>query len=66
MHTYCFLPGGLDCTFDTDLCGWVQDKSDNFDWTKRSGTTSSTGTGPANDHTTNTPSGYYCSYKIIL
>ena len=55
----CLFTGGVACSFDTDLCGWAQSKSDDFDWTKRSGSTSSSGTGPSNDHTTNTRSGKY-------
>ena len=43
---------GIDCTFESsNLCGYTQDKSDNFDWTRKSGRTSSSGTGPSNDHT---------------
>ncbi|XP_078334103.1 MAM and LDL-receptor class A domain-containing protein 1-like [Crassostrea virginica] len=45
------------CDFTYDSCGWVQDKSDNFDWTRKSGTTTSVQTGPTGDHTTGT--GYY-------
>ena len=33
------------------MCGFVQDKSDKFDWTRHSGTTSSSNTGPSSDHT---------------
>ncbi|XP_060564981.1 MAM and LDL-receptor class A domain-containing protein 1-like [Ruditapes philippinarum] len=55
----CPNQGGVACSFDTDLCGWAQSKSDDFDWTQRAGSTSSSGTGPTNDHTTNTRSGSY-------
>lgn len=54
-----FVSGGVACSFDTDLCGWAQSKSDDFDWTQRAGSTSSSGTGPTNDHTTNTRSGEF-------
>ncbi|RDD40324.1 MAM and LDL-receptor class A domain-containing protein 2 [Trichoplax sp. H2] len=47
------------CNFEKSLCGWTQLKSDNFDWTKHSGTTISSGTGPVADHTTGTSSGVY-------
>ncbi|XP_033638977.1 MAM and LDL-receptor class A domain-containing protein 1-like [Asterias rubens] len=47
----------MDCTFETDLCGFVQMNDDNMDWTRHIGTTSSDYTGPAHDHTTG--SGYY-------
>lgn len=55
--------GGVACTFDTDKCGWTQSTSDDFDWTQRSGSTASSGTGPTNDHTTNTRSGL-CIVKV--
>ena len=58
---FCIPTGGLDCSFDSDLCGWQQSTGDDFEWTKRTGSTGSSGTGPANDHTTNTKSG-----KLVL
>jgi len=33
------------------LCVWTQDKNDQFDWTRHSGTTPSSGTGPDGDYT---------------
>lgn len=39
------------CDFTYDSCGWTQDKSDNFDWRRNNGTTSSVRTGPNGDHT---------------
>ena len=27
----------LDCTFESDTCGWKQDQSDDFDWTRNAG-----------------------------
>ncbi|XP_048242313.1 MAM and LDL-receptor class A domain-containing protein 1-like isoform X2 [Haliotis rufescens] len=48
------------CNFETnDICGFTQDHSDTFDWTRMRGSTSSSGTGPASDHTYGTMSGYY-------
>ncbi|XP_067654295.1 MAM and LDL-receptor class A domain-containing protein 1-like isoform X2 [Haliotis asinina] len=48
------------CDFETtSICGFTQDKTDNFDWTWTSHTTSSRGTGPSNDHTYGTRSGHY-------
>ncbi|XP_072518488.1 apical endosomal glycoprotein [Salminus brasiliensis] len=32
---------GLSCNFETDLCGWYQDQTDNYDWSVKDG----------NDHT---------------
>ena len=44
-------PGAFNCTFDQDLCGWSQDKADQFDWTRNKGQTVSSATGPKTDHT---------------
>ena len=48
------MPGVFNCTFESDLCGWSQDKRDQFDWQRHHGATMSTGTGPTSDHTTGT------------
>lgn len=45
------------CTFDKDICGFVQDKTDQLDWRRHRGRTTSDGTGPTNDHTTGTSQG---------
>ncbi|XP_013397768.1 MAM and LDL-receptor class A domain-containing protein 1-like [Lingula anatina] len=43
----------LDCDFEANLCQWKQEPTtDNFDWTRQKGTTSSRNTGPTRDHTT--------------
>lgn len=42
---------GQSCDFENGLCGWTQYKKDKFDWTRATGTTSSSGTGPSSDHT---------------
>ncbi|GFR70351.1 MAM and LDL-receptor class A domain-containing protein 1-like [Elysia marginata] len=47
------------CTFETDLCGFSPDNTDNFDWVKNTGSTRSTGTGPTTDHTLQTDAGHY-------
>ncbi|EDO39626.1 predicted protein, partial [Nematostella vectensis] len=39
------------CDFDVDVCGFVQDTQDVFDWTRMKGNTGSSGTGPIGDHT---------------
>ncbi|XP_036070478.1 apical endosomal glycoprotein isoform X2 [Oryzias melastigma] len=36
---------GLSCNFDSDLCGWYQDNSDNFDWSALSEDDHTTGNG---------------------
>nr|XP_054769623.1 MAM and LDL-receptor class A domain-containing protein 2-like [Lytechinus pictus] len=53
----CGSRGYTMCDFENGLCNWQQLETDEFDWTRRSGPTSSDGTGPSKDHTTG--SGYY-------
>ncbi|XP_019631236.1 PREDICTED: receptor-type tyrosine-protein phosphatase alpha-like [Branchiostoma belcheri] len=45
------------CDFDSDLCQYTQDTTDDFDWTRDSGGTPTGKTGPTADHTTGTSSG---------
>uniref|UniRef100_A0AAY5KAR3 MAM domain-containing protein n=2 Tax=Esox lucius TaxID=8010 RepID=A0AAY5KAR3_ESOLU len=45
------------CSFEEDLCGWVQGAEEEQDWLRRSGPTDTPNTGPAGDHTTSR--GYY-------
>ncbi|XP_078360460.1 low choriolytic enzyme-like [Oculina patagonica] len=47
----------FSCDFDKDVCGFIQDKDDKFDWTRKSRATPSGGTGPSGDHTSG--KGYY-------
>lgn len=48
------VQGQLNCDFSTGPCLWTQDKTDQFDWTKKSGATATANTGPPNDHTQKT------------
>lgn len=41
---------GPSCDFEQGLCQYTQDTTDNFDWTRQVGSTSSSNTGPMNDH----------------
>ncbi|RUS86782.1 hypothetical protein EGW08_005442 [Elysia chlorotica] len=41
----------IDCTFESGWCGLVQDSSDDFQWSRRIGSTPTSGTGPNGDHT---------------
>ncbi|KAL9985794.1 hypothetical protein ACROYT_G008239 [Oculina patagonica] len=50
-------PAVVSCNFDNDVCGFVQDSNDKFDWTRNKGGTGSYQTGPSADHTTG--NGYY-------
>ena len=47
------------CDFEhgDDICGFIQDSSDDFDWTLGSGATVTPGTGPPYDHTYQSPEG---------
>ena len=46
------------CTFGKDKCGFVDETgTDQFDWIRNRGSTGSSGTGPASDHTTGTSKG---------
>eukprot|EP00057_Strongylocentrotus_purpuratus_P007164 XP_011661638.1 PREDICTED: MAM and LDL-receptor class A domain-containing protein 1-like [Strongylocentrotus purpuratus] len=51
------LTGSASCNFDGDLCSYVQDVADDFNWARITGATTSTNTGPSNDHTSG--SGFY-------
>ena len=55
---YCFIFSfnclAFGCNFDSSLCGFAQDTSDTFDWTRHRGSTPSHSTGPSADHTTGT------------
>jgi len=45
-----FIP--VSCGFENDgMCGWTQDASDQFDWSKGTGNTTSVFTGPKWDRT---------------
>ena len=61
------------------MCGYGQAKDDDFDWTRKKGSTSSTSTGPTKDHTLGTgknkmpasedevsASSYGCQYKVKI
>jgi len=41
----------ISCDFDSNLCGWTNSASDDFDWERESGPTPSDNTGPTMDHT---------------
>ena len=47
----------VSCDFEQSFCGWVQSKTDKFDWMLRHGSTPSRMTGPSVDHTLHTSSG---------
>lgn len=63
---FILAPGSFNCQFDYGPCGWTQDKSDVFDWTKRSGGTDTTGTGPKGDHTSGCKYYSYNSFRSHL
>ena len=49
----------MSCDFELGFCTWIQDHTDDFDWTRDNDGTPSSDTGPSIDHTTQTDSGYY-------
>ena len=43
------------CNFEQDMCTWTNTRvGDDFDWLRKMGSTISTATGPASDHTIGT------------
>lgn len=42
--------GPFNCNFDQNLCSWTQDKTDNFDWIRKTGSTATANTGPTSGH----------------
>ncbi|XP_041467541.1 MAM and LDL-receptor class A domain-containing protein 1-like [Lytechinus variegatus] len=54
----CEEPNLWDCTFEDGECGYTQVDDDEFDWSPKSGDTSSSLTGPSFDHTLGT-----CTYS---
>ncbi|XP_039517193.1 MAM and LDL-receptor class A domain-containing protein 1 isoform X2 [Pimephales promelas] len=47
----------INCDFERDICAWTQLATDVFDWTRHTGSTPTSMTGPSSDHTTG--SGFY-------
>ena len=50
LHWFMFA---VECDFEVDFCGYTQNTNDQFDWQRHANSTSSVGTGPSHDHTTN-------------
>ena len=53
------FPYFFQCDFEKDLCLWSQSSRDDLDWTRFSGTTPSSNTGPGVDHSTGLNSGHF-------
>ena len=60
VHLVCPVP--KTATFDASAQNYVNMKSDDFDWTRQRGSTTSTATGPSSDHTSGT--GLYSVYSV--
>ncbi|XP_078575826.1 MAM and LDL-receptor class A domain-containing protein 1-like [Branchiostoma floridae x Branchiostoma japonicum] len=54
------------CDFETDLCQYTQDTTDDFNWTRDSGGTPTGTTGPTVDHTIGSSSGHYMYIETSL
>nr|XP_054757008.1 MAM and LDL-receptor class A domain-containing protein 2-like [Lytechinus pictus] len=54
----------VTCDFELDFCGWTQDQTDEFDWTRDAGGTGSSNTGPSYDHSTGTAEGFYAFIEV--
>ena len=51
IKNYSYSSANMDCDFESNLCGWTNDRRDDFDWRRRRGSTPTAGTGPSTDHT---------------
>ena len=47
MFYFTFISAILNCNFEEDLCQWIQSNNDQFDWTRKMGSTQSSNTGPS-------------------
>ena len=56
----------VGCNFDKSTCGFVQDNSDNFNWTRHMGSTPSSNTGPSADHTTGNGINIFLNFVPLL
>ena len=58
------IPGS--CDFERDLCTYSNARAgDDFDWIRNSGNTSSSNTGPAQDHTQGNTNGNFSSVHLV-
>ena len=46
IHLFSCFSDLLTCNFHNDFCKWTQSTKDQFDWSRTSGATKSSGTGP--------------------
>ena len=60
-----FVSSGL-CTFEKDKCGFNDDPTGQFTWTRKQGSTPSSKTGPSSDHTTGSISGMNIIFNIHI
>ena len=54
------------CDFENGMCGYTQDKTEQFDWKLHKGHTPSYGTGPSHDHTYQTSAGKWQVFDVNL
>ncbi|XP_018613321.1 MAM and LDL-receptor class A domain-containing protein 2 isoform X2 [Scleropages formosus] len=56
----------MDCSFETDLCGWVQETGDAFDWVRQTGLhVVMPGDGPRYDHSLSSSEGHYLMISAV-
>ena len=60
--------GNTSCNFEAaNICGFTQERNtDQFDWSRSTQSTASSGTGPSSDHTYGTKSGMLCKGISLL
>ncbi|XP_013404588.1 MAM and LDL-receptor class A domain-containing protein 1-like [Lingula anatina] len=55
----CQVQNPINCDFESGTCNWIQDTSDNFDWSRNKVDTPTMISGPPTDHTKKTKYGHY-------
>ncbi|XP_022096408.1 MAM and LDL-receptor class A domain-containing protein 1-like [Acanthaster planci] len=59
-------PPSHECEFEQDMCTWMNDQTDDFDWQRGASGSASAGTGPPTDHTLGTSLGYFMYANVLV